>query len=107
MLIRRLMLCSCAAFWPLFSLAEPTPPGPDIAGVNFQWGVTIPMRDGVKLSATVYTPAKQKSPAPCIFTLTPYIAQSYHDRGMYFAAHGYPFLTIDVRGRGRAVGYVS
>jgi uncharacterized protein len=106
MLIRRLMLCSCAAFWPLFSLAEPPPPppGPDIAGVNFQWGVAIPMRDGVKLSASVYTPAKQKSPAPCIFTLTPYIAQSYHDRGMYFAAHGYPFLTIDVRGRGNSEG---
>ena len=51
MLMRRLLLCSCAAFWPLFSLAEPTLPGPDIAGVNFQWGVAIPMRDGVKLSA--------------------------------------------------------
>ncbi|MBS0420328.1 MAG: CocE/NonD family hydrolase [Proteobacteria bacterium] len=71
--------------------------------VNFQWGVKIPMRDGVKLNATVYTPA-QKEPAPCVFTLTPYISQSYHDRGMYFASHGYPFLTIDVRGRGNSEG---
>ena len=71
--------------------------------VNFQWGVKVPMRDGVKLNATVYTPAR-KEPAPCIFTLTPYISQSYHDRGMYFAAHGYPFLTIDVRGRGNSEG---
>jgi len=75
-------------------------PAPD---VNFQWGVKIPMRDGVKLNATVYTPIK-KEPAPCIFTLTPYISQSYHDRGVYFASHGYPFLTIDVRGRGNSEG---
>ena len=74
------------------------------AQVKFQWGVKIPLRDGVKLNATVYTPREQKAPAPCVFTLTPYISQSYHDRGMYFAAHGYPFLTVDVRGRGNSEG---
>lgn len=62
----------------------------DAAKVTFQWSVKIPMRDGVHLNATVYTPKEQGAPAPCVFTLTPYIAQSYHDRGMYFAAHGYP-----------------
>ena len=71
---------------------------------KFQWGVKIPMRDGVQLNATVYTPKEQTAPAPCIFTLTPYIAQSYHDRGMYFAANGFPFLTVDVRGRGNSEG---
>jgi putative CocE/NonD family hydrolase len=74
------------------------------ARVNFQWSATIPMRDGVRLHATVYTPRNQKTPAPCIFTLTPYIAQSYHDRGLYFAAHGFPFLAVDVRGRGDSQG---
>ena len=63
---------------------EPAPP-PDPAKVKFQWGVKIPLRDGVKLNATVYTPRDQKEPAPCVFTLTPYISQSYHDRGIYFA----------------------
>jgi putative CocE/NonD family hydrolase len=72
--------------------------------VQFQWGAKIPMRDGVKLNATVYRPLDQKDPLPCVFTLTPYISQSYHDRGMYFAAHGYVFLTIDVRGRGNSEG---
>jgi putative CocE/NonD family hydrolase len=72
--------------------------------VDFRWGVKIPLRDGVRLQATVYTPKGQSAPAPCIFTLTPYIAQSYHDRGIYFAAHGYPFLTVDVRGRGNSEG---
>jgi len=76
----------------------------DASKVDFQWGVKIPLRDGVRLNATVYTPRNQTAPAPCIFTLTPYIAQSYHDRGVYFAAHGLPFLTVDVRGRGNSDG---
>ena len=77
---------------------------PEQAKVDFHWGVKIPLRDGVQLNATVYTPRAQKAPAPCIFTLTPYISQSYHDRGVYFAAHGFPFLTVDVRGRGNSEG---
>ena len=76
----------------------------DAAKVDFKWGVKIPLRDGIRLNATVYLPRGQQAPAPCLFTLTPYIAQSYHDRGMYFAAHGYPFLTVDVRGRGNSEG---
>jgi uncharacterized protein len=81
-----------------------TAPTPDAANVDFRWDQKIPLRDGVHLSATVYTPRGQKAPAPCVFTLTPYIGQSYHDRGVYFAAHGVPFLTVDVRGRGNSEG---
>ena len=72
--------------------------------VEFRWGVQIPLRDGVKLNATLYKPREQAAPLPCVFTLTPYIAQSYHERGMYFAANGYVFLTVDVRGRGNSEG---
>ena len=72
--------------------------------VDFQWGVKIPLRDGVKLNATLYRPQGQKDALPCVFTLTPYISQSYHDRGMYFAANGYVYLTVDVRGRGNSDG---
>jgi predicted acyl esterase len=87
-----------------FAALADAPPAPDPAKVKWQWGVKIPLRDGVKLNATVYTPREQKEPAPCVFTLTPYISQSYHDRGVYFASHGYPFLTVDVRGRGNSEG---
>ncbi len=79
----------------------------DAAKINLQWGAKIPLRDGVNLNATVYRPKEQKSPAPCIFTLTPYISQSYHDRGIYFAARGLPFLTVDARGRGNSEGTFS
>ena len=91
---------------PLSLSAESIAPAAlaDVAKVELQWGVKIPLRDGVQLNATVYKPANLKDPKPCLFTLTPYIGQSYHDRGMYFAAHGYPFLTVDVRGRGNSEG---
>jgi len=77
---------------------------PDEAKIDLHWGVKIPLRDGVKLNATVYTPKGQAAPAPCIFTLTPYISQTYNERGVYFAAHGLPFLIVDVRGRGNSQG---
>ncbi|HEY2676220.1 MAG TPA: CocE/NonD family hydrolase [Steroidobacteraceae bacterium] len=96
------LVCAHAIVPAAFAEGVATPPDP--ATVDFHWGVKIPLRDGVKLQATVYTPKNQVAPAPCIFTLTPYIAQSYHDRGVYFAAHGYPFLTVDVRGRGNSEG---
>jgi len=60
--------------------------------------------DGVHLNGTLYQARDARTPLPCIFTLTPYISQSYHDRGMYFAAHGYVFMTIDARGRGNSGG---
>jgi uncharacterized protein len=91
---------------PLCASADSIPAGAlaDASKVQWQWGVKIPLRDGVHLNATVYKPANLKEPRPCLFTLTPYIGQSYHDRGMYFASHGYPFLTVDVRGRGNSEG---
>jgi uncharacterized protein len=76
----------------------------DAGKVDWQWSVKIPMRDGVNLNATVYKPKPLPAPRPCIFTLTPYIGQTYHERGIYFAVHGYPFLTVDARGRGNSEG---
>lgn len=77
---------------------------PPEAGVDLLWGVRIPLRDGVQLNATVYRPRGITTPLPVIFTLTPYIGDSYHDRGMYFARHGYVFALVDVRGRGNSGG---
>ncbi len=76
----------------------------DSERVTVQRGVRIPLRDGVALSAALYLPHPQIGPSPAIVTLTPYIGQRYHDEGVYFAAHGYPFLTVDVRGRGDSQG---
>ncbi|MGC2527980.1 MAG: CocE/NonD family hydrolase [Candidatus Acidiferrum sp.] len=71
---------------------------------DMQWAVKIPMRDGVLLNATVFQPHGQKEPLPVIFTFTPYIGDSYTDRAMYFAEHGYVYALVDVRGRGNSGG---
>jgi uncharacterized protein len=97
------LLIAVAAHGNVFGAAQAAPaesPGK----VDWRWDVKIPLRDGIQLGAIAYLPAGQAKPRPCIFTLTPYIAQSYHDRGMYFASHGYPFLSVDVRGRGNSEG---
>ena len=93
-----------AAVFPIASPADESPTTHNAMRVNFQWGVKIPLRDGVHLNATVYTPREQQAPTPCIFTLTPYVSQGSHDRGIYFASHGLPFLTVDARGRGNSEG---
>jgi predicted acyl esterase len=86
------------------SVADQLPSSPDAARVNIQWSVKVPLRDGIRLDATLYAPKDQNAPAPCVVTLTPYDAQGLHGRGVYFAAHGMPFLAVDVRGRGNSEG---
>jgi len=72
-------------------------------GVEFSWGVPIPLRDGTRLNATVYRP-KGDVRVPVIFTLTPYVADTYHERSYYFAQNGYAFALVDCRGRGNSGG---
>lgn len=72
--------------------------------VDLQWAVKIPMRDGVKLNATIFSAHGEKEPLPIIFTFTPYIGDSYTDRAVYFAKHGYVYALVDVRGRGNSGG---
>jgi len=65
------------------------------------------MRDRVELNATLYlpkTPDGSPPKTPVIFTLTPYISDTYHARAAYFASHGYAFALVDVRGRGNSAG---
>jgi putative CocE/NonD family hydrolase len=76
----------------------------DTGNVRLHWGINIPLRDGVRLNATLYTGTSSQPPAPCIFTLTPYISDHCHERAAYFAARGLPFLVVDVRGRGNSEG---
>ena len=89
---------------------SPTPapsPAQPPSDHDLRWGVKIPMRDKVELNATLYlpkTPDGSLSKTPVIFTLTPYISDTYHARGAYFASHGYVFALVDVRGRGNSSG---
>jgi len=78
---------------------EPSP-----ENVRIDWAEPIPLRDGVHLNATVYVPRPHVAAHPVIFLMTPYVGQTYHDFAMYFAAHGYAFVAVDVRGRGNSEG---
>jgi putative CocE/NonD family hydrolase len=92
---------------PSFATAQAPPllksiPGPH--AVDLGWGVKIPLRDGVRLNATVYKPKANKATVPAIVSITPYISDNYHDRAVYFASHGYAFAIVDSRGRGNSEG---
>jgi putative CocE/NonD family hydrolase len=74
------------------------------APIHMQWGVKIPLRDGIYLNATVYVKNNCKTPSPCVFSLTPYVSDTDHERGVYFASRGLPFVIVDTRGRGNSDG---
>ncbi len=90
--------------WGAFTVSAQQKPAAEDPTIDMQWAVKIPARDGVKLNATVFTPHGQKDPLPVIFTFTPYIGDSYTDRAVYFAKHGYVYALVDVRGRGNSGG---
>jgi putative CocE/NonD family hydrolase len=100
-----------SAFFATNIVAQsPTPvPSPSHPPSDYElrWGVKIPMRDKVELNATLYLPKTSdgsQPKTPVIFTLTPYISDTYHARAAYFASHGYVFALVDVRGRGNSGG---
>ena len=61
----------------------------------------VTMRDGVELSADVYLPPTGDGPWPAILQRTPYdnTAALWVNIAIYFAQHGYVFVSQDVRGR--------
>jgi putative CocE/NonD family hydrolase len=79
-------------------------PKTDLKPVRVTWDEKVPMRDGVKLSATIYRDPTQLKPLPVILTMTPYIAEHAAKQGAYFAQNGYVFVAMDLRGRGNSEG---
>ncbi len=65
--------------------------------------VKIAMRDGVRLAADVYRPARDGKPAegrfPTLLTRTPYDKNGAKAEGEFYAARGYVVVANDVRGR--------
>jgi uncharacterized protein len=86
--------------------------GPD-PGVQYQVSVRevwIPMKDGVRLSATLYMPAAgaRGEKFPAVLEYLPYRKDELsspvrvHE---YFARHGYVSARVDIRGTGRSEGH--
>lgn len=82
---------------------EGYPPTNDVVMDNL---VPVPMRDGVKLYADVYRPAKPGK-YPVIVSRTPYSSErapAAYDSAVYFARRGYVYVLQDVRGRHESEG---
>jgi putative CocE/NonD family hydrolase len=105
---RRGLRLALAAMLPLFAWSTASPAAADAQALarpfSIQWSLFIPLRDGVRLHATLYRPVDQRKPLPVIFLMTPYGADRYEDVARYMAMHGYVFASIDVRGRGNSEG---
>ncbi len=79
------------------------PPTNEVAMENL---VAIPMRDGVKLYADIYRPAKPGK-YPVIVCRTPYSTERYpnaYDAAVFFSQRGFVFVYQDVRGRHESEG---
>ena len=84
-----------------FSLAQAPQPDPaERFSVN---DVMIPMRDGVKLHAKIFTPKDQREPLPFIMKRTPYgVERAAANLAVYMKAladEGYIFVFEDIRGK--------
>jgi putative CocE/NonD family hydrolase len=74
-----------------------------------RFDVRVPMRDGLTLSADIYTPVSgpgEPDRFPVILTRTPYqkLTEGMVTVARYFAGRGYIFVAMDVRGRGDSEG---
>ena len=86
------------------------PPLPSEAGehpgIQVQLNVPVPMRDGVKLRADVFTP-DGPGPFPVLLSRTPYNKEDPGtiENGMEGAEQGFIMVTEDVRGRYHSPGF--
>ena len=83
--------------------AAPTRPAADSVAIRFD--VRIPMRDGVTLSADIYSPPVPGR-YPVVLMRTPYNKNgaAVLKEARAFAQRGYVYVAVDVRGRGDSDG---
>jgi uncharacterized protein len=86
------------------------PPSPSVYGVRME-RVWIPMKDGVRLAATLYMPdgAKAGEKFPALLDYLPYrkddsTAAGDYPKNAYFARRGYVGARVDIRGFGASEG---
>jgi uncharacterized protein len=86
------------------------PPSPATYGVHME-NVWIPMKDGVRLAATLYMPdgAKPGEKFPALLDYLPYrkddsTASGDYPKNAYFARRGYVAARVDIRGFGSSEG---
>ena len=80
-----------------------------VSDVRIERDLQIPMRDGIRLGATLYRP-ETPGPHPALLQYTPYLKDGIGGRGavevgqMALARRGYACLSLDFRGYGESEG---
>lgn len=106
--MKRLIALALPFFIPLWLAAQNnTPIDQEFISTHYtKREVLIPMRDGVRLFTSIYTPKNIAGPVPILLKRTPYScspygAESYPSdfQNMALAHSGYIFVVQDVRGR--------
>ncbi len=81
--------------------------------MTVDWDVRVPTRDGTELSANIWHPVPTDDDPdgrfPAILEMIPYGKDNWRrnadtGRGEWFAARGYAFVRVDVRGTGSSAG---
>ena len=68
------------------------------SGLHWEFDVPVRMRDGVRLAADVFLPAKEGK-WPAILIRTPYGKEGHREEAVFFAQHGFAVVVQDARGR--------
>jgi uncharacterized protein len=101
--IGQILVFVCLAGSDVFAQAPQPSNRPAEFGVVVEKNVMIAMKDGVRLAADVYRPARDGKPAPGRFptalTRTPYDKNGVKSDGTYYAERGYVVVANDIRGR--------
>jgi putative CocE/NonD family hydrolase len=97
-----------AAALVLADAARPPSAPPDPTAAFTVREAMVPMRDGVELFTTIYTPKDQRGPLPIVFRRTPYgidgAAGSFVRYYKALADDGYIFVFQDIRGKFKSEG---
>jgi uncharacterized protein len=109
-LARSTFLCACFFLFINFSGFASEPPSPPVYGVRMVQA-SIPMKDGIRLAATLYMPdhAKPDDKFPALLEYLPYrkddgTAAEDYSKHSYFAKRGYVSVRVDIRGFGASEG---
>ena len=90
---------------PEMAHAQVAPAPTAHAPVRADYGVMIPLRDGVRLASDIWRP-EAPGRYPVLLTRTPYMRTNHQlpTWARYFAERGYVVVTQDTRGRGDSEG---
>jgi len=84
-----------------------------IAAIEIEETVWIPMADGVRLAAKIWRPADaEQNPVPAILEYIPYRRRDFkavrdHEIHAHFAQNGYAGIRVDLRGSGDSEGVLT